>query len=113
MKTTSVILSVFLIANVWRSWGFVQHKDVMVAYSTTANPVVLAIEAGVWAAMFLILLIALWRKTVVSRWITVIVLIIYAIWIAVQPAPSFPLTVWHTVLILLVSWRLQFLSATF
>lgn len=107
MKTTSVILSVFLIANVWRAWGFVQYRDVMAAYGATANPAVLAMEAGVWAAVFLTLLIALWRKMAILRWIIPIMLLIYAIWMAVQPAPSLPLTVWHLFLILMVSWRLQ------
>ena len=107
MKTTSAVLIVLSIANVWRAWGFVQHGDVMRMYQSVANPMVLAVVAGVWAAVFLALLIVLWRKITISRWLIPITLLVYAVWIAVQPAPSLPLTVWHGVLILLVGWRLR------
>ena len=107
MKTTSVILSVLTVANVWRAWGFAQHCDVMEAYGAAVSSTMLAVVAGVWAAVFITLLLGLWRKAVILRWVIPITLIIYAIWIAVQPSPSLPLTIWHTVLIAWTAWRLR------
>lgn len=107
MKTTSAILLILSIANVWRAWGFAQHGDVMESYGAGVDPMELVIVAGGWAAVFLVLLIPLWRKNGIMRWIIPTVLLIYAVWIAIQPTPSLPLTIWHSAIIMWIAWRLR------
>lgn len=79
-SVTLVILAVFLLGltNGWRVVGLLRQEQLLLDLGVVPDPRLQMMIALFWAALWLILTIALWQKRRSSRALTPVVLLVYA-----------------------------------
>lgn len=82
LSVTLVILGVFALglANLWRAIALLQQRNLLNELGATTDPVLRSIGAFLWAGVFVILIIGLWRRWAPARFITPGILLAYGIY---------------------------------
>lgn len=81
-SVTLVTWGVFIIglANVWRAVALFQQSGLLLELGVSFDPRVRMLVALVWALIFILMFVASWRRLTVSRFLTPLLLFLYAVY---------------------------------